>query len=212
MAAAAGNALSSSAITFALAEAKCILVTAVCASVCLSVCLFLAAFPHYCTDPNVIWGNGRGCHLVVHYWAALQSVHGFRCYYDSITPNAKCQRVPVLALFLLRLVDGTRRLESARLILFDRNWHCLRLLYQSCDDSRYRYRFLFKCWFLFDRLFYVVETTMTSCASVFSSHFFVTRKISHMALPWSKPRTTIRLGIPLRYPGRRQVPGWSQTC
>jgi len=28
--------------------------------VCLSVCLFLAAFPHYCTDPDVTWGNGRG--------------------------------------------------------------------------------------------------------------------------------------------------------
>jgi len=28
--------------------------------VCLSVCLSLVAFPHYCTDPDVIWGNGRG--------------------------------------------------------------------------------------------------------------------------------------------------------
>jgi len=27
---------------------------------CLSVCLSLAAFPHYCTDPDVTWGNGRG--------------------------------------------------------------------------------------------------------------------------------------------------------
>ena len=30
-------------------------------------------------DPDVTWGNGRGCLLVVHYWADLQSVHGFRC-------------------------------------------------------------------------------------------------------------------------------------
>ena len=29
-------------------------------AVCVSVCLFLAAFPHYCTDPDVGWGNGRG--------------------------------------------------------------------------------------------------------------------------------------------------------
>ena len=29
-------------------------------------------------------------------WADLQSVHGFRCY-DNIAPNAKCQRVLVLA-------------------------------------------------------------------------------------------------------------------
>jgi len=26
----------------------------------LSVCLSLAAFPQYCTDPDVTWGNGRG--------------------------------------------------------------------------------------------------------------------------------------------------------
>jgi len=25
----------------------------------LCVCLSLAAFPHYCTDPDVTWGNGR---------------------------------------------------------------------------------------------------------------------------------------------------------
>jgi len=70
------------------AEAKCILVTRVC--VCLSVCLSVAAFPHYCTDPDVFWGNGRACPLAVHCWADLQSVHGFR-WYDNIAPNAKCQ-------------------------------------------------------------------------------------------------------------------------
>jgi len=68
--------------------------------VCLYVCLFLAVFPHYCTDPGVSRGNGRGCPLVVHYWANLQSVHGYRCY-DNIAPNAKCQRVLVLDLCLL---------------------------------------------------------------------------------------------------------------
>ena len=61
------------------------------ASVCLCVCLSLAAFPDYCTDPDVTWKNGSGCRLVVQYWAALQSVHGFRCH-DNIAPNAKCQR------------------------------------------------------------------------------------------------------------------------
>jgi len=52
-------------------------------SVCLSVYLSLAAFPHYCTDSDVTWGMVGGCSLVVHYWADLQSVHGFRCY-DNI--------------------------------------------------------------------------------------------------------------------------------
>ena len=64
------------------------------------VCLSLAAFPHYCTDPDVTWGNGRGCSLVVHYSADLHSVHGFR-WYENIAPNAKCQRVLVLALCLV---------------------------------------------------------------------------------------------------------------
>jgi len=55
-----------------------------------SVCLSLTAFLHYCTYPDVTWGNGRGCPLVVHDWADLQSVHGFHCY-DNIVLNAKCQ-------------------------------------------------------------------------------------------------------------------------
>jgi len=48
--------------------------------VCLSA---LAAFPHYCTDPDATWGNGRGCPLVAQCSANLQSVHGFSCY-DNI--------------------------------------------------------------------------------------------------------------------------------
>jgi len=48
--------------------------------VCLCVCLSAAACLHYCTDPDVTWGSGRGCHIVVHCWADLQSVHGLRCY------------------------------------------------------------------------------------------------------------------------------------
>ena len=50
------------------------------------VCLSLDAFSHYCTDPDVTWGMVEGalsCTVVVHYWADLQSVHGFRCY-DNI--------------------------------------------------------------------------------------------------------------------------------
>jgi len=59
-------------------------------SVCLSVCLSLAACPHYCMDLDVACRNGRGCPLVVHYWADSQLVHVFRCY-DNIVPNSKCQ-------------------------------------------------------------------------------------------------------------------------
>ena len=49
-----------------------------CLSVC--VCLSLAACRRYCTYPDVTWWNDRGCPVVVHYWADLQSVHEFRCY------------------------------------------------------------------------------------------------------------------------------------
>ena len=47
-------------------------VTRVC--VCVCVCLSAAACPRYRTDPDVTWGSGRGCLLVVHYWADFQSV------------------------------------------------------------------------------------------------------------------------------------------
>jgi len=68
--------------------------------ICVSVYLSYAAFPHCCMDPDVTWGNGRGCSVVVHYWADLQLVHGFRCCY-KIVPNVKCQQVFVLAVCLV---------------------------------------------------------------------------------------------------------------
>jgi len=55
-------------------------VTAVCVSVCLSVCLSLAAFPNYCTDPDVTWRNGRGFFQLCTIWRTLQLLHEFRCY------------------------------------------------------------------------------------------------------------------------------------
>ena len=50
----------------------------------LRVCLSEAACLHYCTDPDVTWRSGRGCPVVVHYWADLQSLHGLRCYGNTI--------------------------------------------------------------------------------------------------------------------------------
>ena len=69
------------AIDYISSEAKCIVVTTICVSVCPS------PHSHYCTDPNVTYGNGRGCPLVVHYLADLQAVHGFHCC-DNIAPIA----------------------------------------------------------------------------------------------------------------------------
>jgi len=96
---------------------------------CLSVCLSLTPYTHYCTDPDVTWRNGRGCPLVMHYRADLQSVHGFRCY-DNIAPNAKCQRVLVLALCLVLLVVDLLWIcaTSCRIL-----WNVADLLLYSCS-------------------------------------------------------------------------------
>jgi len=51
------------------------------ASVCRSV---RGRTPTLLHGMDVTWGHGRGCPLVVHYWADLQSGHGLRCY-DNIT-------------------------------------------------------------------------------------------------------------------------------
>jgi len=66
-------------LAWGIAEVKCIVVMAVCVSVYLS----LETLLHHCMDTAVTWANGRRCPLVVHYWADLQSLHGFRCF-DNI--------------------------------------------------------------------------------------------------------------------------------
>ena len=68
----------------------------------LSVCLSAAACLHYCTDPDVTWGSGRGCRLVVHYWADLQSAHGLRCYGNITRTRNVSEYMFVLALCLVK--------------------------------------------------------------------------------------------------------------
>jgi len=49
--------------------------------VCVSVCVPVRGrMPTLLHGPGRNLGSGRGCPLVVHYWADLQSVHGMRCY------------------------------------------------------------------------------------------------------------------------------------
>ena len=68
------------------------------------MCLSAAACLHYCTDPDVNWGNGRGCPLVVDCWVDLQSGHGLRCY-DNITRRRNVSEcMLVLALCLVKFV------------------------------------------------------------------------------------------------------------
>jgi len=80
-------------------DAKCILVTRVC--LCVSVCIFLslAACLHYCTDPDITWGNGNGCPLVVHYWGFAIGAR-VRCY-DKIARTRNVSECTVLALCLV---------------------------------------------------------------------------------------------------------------
>jgi len=68
--------------------------------VCMSVCLCAVACPHYCTEPDVTWESGRGCHLVVHYGADLQSVHGLRGYGNITRTRNVSEYILVLALCL----------------------------------------------------------------------------------------------------------------
>jgi len=82
-----------------VAEAKCIIIIGhgrLC--VCLCVCLSLSAFPHYCTDPDISWGMAG-------MFSSCASLDGFaisaRVSLLWQPPNAKCQRVPVLALCLV---------------------------------------------------------------------------------------------------------------
>ena len=56
------------------------------------LCVCPRPHAYTCTDPDVTWGSGRGCPLVVHYWADLQSVHGLRCYGNNANPRYKCER------------------------------------------------------------------------------------------------------------------------
>jgi len=65
------------------------------------VCLSLVAFPHYCTDPDVTWGNDIGvpsnCALLGGFAICAWGL-------ADISPNAKCQRVLLFALCLVFLV------------------------------------------------------------------------------------------------------------
>jgi len=88
----------------------------VCVSACM--CLSAAACPHYCTESDVTWRSGRGCPLVVHYWADLQSVHGLRCYGNITRTRNVSEYMLVLALCLVSTSGQMTRLYAAVYNLF----------------------------------------------------------------------------------------------
>ena len=73
---------------------------------CVRVSMYLsgAACLRYCTDPDVTWGSGRGCPLVVHYCADLQLGHGLRCYGNITRTRNVSEYMLVLALCLVKMV------------------------------------------------------------------------------------------------------------
>jgi len=75
-----------------------------CGHVCLCVYLSMSACSHYCTYPDVTWGSGRGCPVVVHFWVDLQSVHGLRCYGNLTRTRNVNEYMLVLALCLVCLL------------------------------------------------------------------------------------------------------------
>ena len=62
------------------------------------------------------------CPLVVHCLVDLQSVHGFRCH-DNTAPNAKCQRVLVLALCLVVAFVSRVFMNGPLLSMLDGPWN-----------------------------------------------------------------------------------------
>ena len=79
----------------------------VCLCVCLSVCL---SVPRRITTllhgPRCNLGNGRECPLVVHYWADLHSVHGFRCYNNTHVCN-------LIALYTANVYSAEREMSAS---------------------------------------------------------------------------------------------------
>jgi len=69
--------------------------------VCLSV---RGRMPTLLHGPGCNLGSGRGCPLVVHYWADLQSVHGLRCYGNITRRRNVSEYMLVLALCLVVVV------------------------------------------------------------------------------------------------------------
>jgi len=67
--------------------------------------------------PGLTWGSGRGCPLVVQYWADLHSVHGMRCYGNIMEMRGRAQRTHYApAIKSTRLLRVRRYLQRGRSI------------------------------------------------------------------------------------------------
>jgi len=106
-------------ITFRIwhSQAKCIVIALVC--VCLSVSHCIPTLLHV---PGCNLRNGRGCPIVVHYWAYLELVHRFHCY------HAKCEMSPqmlVLAVWLVLWMNLSKMKAFLPLVYLSKMQSCL---------------------------------------------------------------------------------------
>jgi len=106
-----------------------------CLCMCLSVCPSVAACLHYCTDPNVTSRSGRGCPLVVHYWADLESVHGLRCYGNITRTRNVSEYMLVLALCLVVVA-----ITSDVYVLLPCSFLCMSRFRQATGIAAFRVR------------------------------------------------------------------------
>jgi len=99
----------------------------VCLCLCVSLCLSAAVRPHYCTDLDVTWGHGRGCPLVVHCWADLQSGHRLCCY-GNITWTLVTSLRPSRDIMTVRTADwaGSARVAGRRTAGAPKTVRCIR--------------------------------------------------------------------------------------
>ena len=111
----------------------------------MAVRLSLAAFPHYCMLLDVTLRNGRGCPLIVHYWADLHLMSGFHCYGSThmctvLQTKLKCKMHNWLTLMLFGQLSVKFTLSqspcSQLWVKFNKSWQwkqkvseCLYLLY-----------------------------------------------------------------------------------
>jgi len=88
-----------------------------CVCVCMCVCMSVSRrMPILLHGPRCNLGEWLGVPFSCALWADLQSVHRFRCY-DSIVPNAKCQRVHVLVLCLVLICVQSFDLKASAAML-----------------------------------------------------------------------------------------------
>jgi len=94
----------------------------------LGVCVSVRGrMPTLLLGPGVTWGSGRGCLLVVHCWADLQSRHGLLCYGNITLTRNVSEYMLVFALCLVSFeIDGqanvsmfVMKMNRSHLSIFD---------------------------------------------------------------------------------------------